>query len=118
MPIVAAGDQGYRIDEMLPPILDAAIHWLELGLAIDRVAILAHSAAQAEEAHGLFRAAADGYQAPVIEPVDEYDYDVFISYSHKDAKPPHAFMKRWWRLPPRRACSSIVRNSTSAPRGS
>jgi hypothetical protein len=92
MPIVAAGDQHRTTAEMLRPILDAAIHWLELGLALDRIVIAAHSAGQADEAAEIFAGVKRSYVAPLIKPDDTFSYDVFVSYSHKNASAANTFV--------------------------
>lgn len=85
MPLVAAGDQGYAVATMLKPLLDAAIHWLELGLPLDRILIVVHSDARAAEAADVFRAAKAAYVEPAITAPNPAEYDVFISYAHANA---------------------------------
>jgi len=83
MPIVAAGDRGYGIREMLEPLLEAAINWLEIGLPLERLTIVAHQDAHAEEARQVFRARKAEYEMPSTAPAPAgFDYDVFISYAH------------------------------------
>lgn len=100
MPIVAAGDQGYSIATMLPPLLDAAMHWLASGLPLQTIKLVVRSEQAATEAKKYFRAKAPtekpkaqanwlggvfGRKAEekVAEPAK---YDVFISYQRKDEK--------------------------------
>lgn len=56
MPIVASGDQGYSVAEMLEPLLVAAEQWMSRGLPLRRLKIVAHSDVQAAEAEEIFRA--------------------------------------------------------------
>ena len=86
LPIVAAGDAGYSVPEMLEPMLDAAVHWLELGLGLDRVVIVAHSDASAEAAARVFEAARGAYTAPALPAAPPADFDLFISYSHANTQ--------------------------------
>lgn len=127
LPIVAAGNQGCSVAEMLPPLLDAALGWLEKGLPLDCIKIVTLRDAQAAEAERIFNARKHAYLArrPVLarkqlgddfllggsvgqdnkaramtfgtgsaNPVEvaaepsptEPEYDVFISYSRKNAR--------------------------------
>ncbi len=82
MPLVAAGDQGYGVEEMLSPLLDAAVRWLERGLPLDRIKIVVHSDADAEQARELFSRQKGAYASePPSTQATSTDYDVFISYS-------------------------------------
>ena len=82
LPVVAAGDQGYRVTEMLAPLLDAALHWLENGLPLDCVKIVAYTDDQAQDALRLFSQQKAEYVSAVqTAGTMGADYDVFISYS-------------------------------------
>jgi len=86
LPVVAAGDQGYGVAEMLVPLLDAALHWLENGLPLDRVKVVAYTDAQAEEALEVFSRQKGEYLSDVQPTGTEgAEYDVFISYSRVNA---------------------------------
>lgn len=126
LPVVAAGNQGCSVAEMLPPLLDAALGWLEKGLPLDCIKIVTLRDTQAAEAEQIFEARKRSYLArrpvrarkqlgddfllggrvgednkaramtfgtgsssPVEEPAEppppEPEYDVFISYSRKNA---------------------------------
>ncbi len=84
MPIVAAGNQGYSVEEMLVPLLDAAIHWLEIGLPLDRLVIAAFTEEGAARAAAIFAAKKAAYTKPVVETGSAVEFDVFISYAHED----------------------------------
>lgn len=147
LPIVAAGNQGCSVAEMLPPLLDAALGWLEKGLPLDCIKIVTLRDAQAAEAERIFNARkhayltprpaaapplagddfllgggidrggasdgnfrsmdsgianADTAPAPAFEtpPPAEPEYDVFISYSHKNARDSEMLEKTLRRLRP------------------
>ncbi|WP_300441832.1 toll/interleukin-1 receptor domain-containing protein [Zoogloea sp.] len=151
LPIVAAGNQGCSVAEMLPPLLDAALGWLEKGLPLDCIKIVTLRDAQAAEAERIFNArklaylaprpaaaapmppplagddfllgggidrggASDGNfrsmdsgiaspdtaPAPALEtpPPAEPEYDVFISYSRKNAHDSEMLEKTLRRLRP------------------
>jgi TIR domain len=85
MPIVGAGEQRYPIEAMLEPVHDAATHWLEAGLSLDRLAIVTHSEDSLVEAARIFGAfKASRVAAPAVLTGDR-DYDVFISNAHENS---------------------------------
>ena len=145
LPIVAAGNQGCSVAEMLPPLLDAALGWLEKGLPLDCIKIVTLRDTQAAEAERIFNArklayltprpaaatplagddfllgggvdrggASDGNfrsmdsgiaspdtaPAPAFETPAEPEYDVFISYSRKNAHDSEMLEKTLRRLRP------------------
>ncbi|MGE3507460.1 MAG: TIR domain-containing protein [Vicinamibacterales bacterium] len=65
MPLLATGNQRVPIDAMLPSLLEAAVAWLEEGLPIDRLKIVAFSDAEAEIAARVFGAVASARRAAV-----------------------------------------------------
>ena len=86
MPIVAAGNQGYSVKEMLSPLLDAASNWMEQGLPLDILKIATYSDQQATEAEtelGVWVKNYNSKSEPTLQ-VDA-DYDVFISYAHENS---------------------------------
>ena len=104
MPILATGNQYWPVEEILPPLLDATIHWLESGLPLDVVRIVAYSEADAVAAKSYFETAEQARQLlsedidNLITPEEETAggeeyweqvdddnlYDVFISFAHED----------------------------------
>ncbi|HEX3479187.1 MAG TPA: TIR domain-containing protein [Kofleriaceae bacterium] len=86
LPLVAAGDQGYPAAEILSPLLDAALHWLDQGLPLDRIKIVAYSQRSADEAAAIFAQHKARYQQTgTVRAAARADYDVFISYSRANA---------------------------------
>jgi hypothetical protein len=87
MPVVAAGDQGYSIAEMLEPLLDAAIHWLEIGLPLTRIKIVTRNASSINESLSVFAAKKSSYisSEDLASEANPEQYDVFISYSRKNS---------------------------------
>ena len=90
MPLVAAGDQGWPVAQILRPLLEAALHWMAVGMPLDVIRIVAHSDAQAAEASALFAAWRPVSAAPPPKALrdgqnDAAEYDVFLSYAHEDA---------------------------------
>ena len=79
MPLVATGDQGEDRNEMLRALVDAAVHWLNTGMPLDRINIVLHSAADVESLKQTFATVKASLKLPVTH-VD-YKFDAFVSYS-------------------------------------
>ena len=84
MPIVATGNQGYTVTTMLPPIIEAAVHWMSIGFPLETLKIFAYDEASAGEARKIFARLRAQHAAPSMEK-SSCEYDVFISYSRPDA---------------------------------
>lgn len=84
MPIVAAGDQGYSVAEMLEPLVEAALAWLSNGLPLRRLIVAAYSDESAEQAREVFAAVKTRHLGP-SKANDAAAVDVFISYCQKDS---------------------------------
>lgn len=54
IPVVTSGDQSYSVREMLNLLLEAALHWLEIGLPLDRIKMVTRSDTQVLDALQLF----------------------------------------------------------------
>ena len=63
MPLLATGNQRVPVEEMLPRLIDAAVFWLEQGLPIEQLKIVAFSAAETAIATRIFQSAAAAYRA-------------------------------------------------------
>lgn len=85
LPVVAAGDQRYSVDRMLALLLEATFHWLESGLPIDQVKIVAFSDSDAEKARDVFARSKASY-SPGGSLEKPSEYDVFISYAHENVQ--------------------------------
>lgn len=110
MPLLAGGVQGVSTVDILMPLFEAATTWLERGLPIEQLKIVAgnpHSAAELKGAFGVLKRQYkdrqptetperqntqqqptqtpkhnDTQQQPTHAP--KYTYDLFISYSHQN----------------------------------
>ena len=90
-----------RVATTLQPLLAAALPWLELGLGLDRLAIAAHSDTSADEAlRVVLETVSATYTKPVAPVTGTIDYDVFISYSHKNTEASTAFVSLLRELRP------------------
>jgi hypothetical protein len=54
MPIVSAGDQNVSVHDILFPLLEAAVHWMEIGLPLNCLRIVTRSERQAKNAKSVF----------------------------------------------------------------
>jgi 8-oxo-dGTP pyrophosphatase MutT (NUDIX family) len=86
MPLLAGGVQGVSTADMLLPLFEAATHWLQSGLPLETIKIVAYSEIGAAELRSAFavlkrlflqRASA----AAAAPPAAGYRYDLFVSYS-------------------------------------
>jgi hypothetical protein len=100
MPIVAAGDQGYPISTMLVPLLEAAIQWMETGLPLDCIKIVAYSDEQEREAMKVFSQRKTVYQQSEPPSQVQLEYDVFISYARENNTEMELFEKELIRSRP------------------
>jgi len=80
MPLVASGDQNIPVVDMLQPLFDAAVHWLEVGCPIKYLKIVQHNELKASEMKGVFSLLKKQYIKN--DGVGGPGYDIFISYSH------------------------------------
>ncbi len=88
MPLVACGDQMTPLSKMLPPLLDAAVHWMSLGIPLKNLKIVAYSEDEALQVKELFTQWKLEHELPITELDKEraFNYDIFISYSHENKK--------------------------------
>jgi hypothetical protein len=87
MPLVATGIQGTPVSEILEPLIDAAVHWLELGLPVTHLKIVEKSPEKAFVLKHSFSVLKQRYTKPVLlTQGDEFKYDVFVSYSHENTQ--------------------------------
>jgi hypothetical protein len=100
MPIVAAGDQGYSISTMLTPLLEAAIQWMEKGLPLNCIKIVAYSDEQGQEAIKVFSQRKALYHQSEPLSQAEIEYDVFISYARENNDEMELFEKELIRSYP------------------
>ena len=54
LPILASGVQNYSVKEILEPLLETAIHWMEHGLPLDTIRIFTYSDEDTKEAISIF----------------------------------------------------------------
>jgi len=87
MPLLATGDIGRPVEEMIPAILEAATRWMGNGLPLESLKLVVRPTSD-DAASAL--AAFDGWNddgPPVPAVPDVTPYDIFISYAHADGEP-------------------------------
>jgi hypothetical protein len=85
MPLVASGDEGERPETMLEALLDASIHWLSLGLSLDRIKIVLRESADVPGLRQVFtRAKRDLAGTNPDPPPPPFRFDLFVSYSQRN----------------------------------
>jgi O-acetyl-ADP-ribose deacetylase (regulator of RNase III) len=85
MPLVSAGSRGESPSEIIDAILDAATHWMALGLPLKQLKIVEQAAARAGTLKQSFAQLKAAYAAQPLTQSPNYQYDVFISYAHRDS---------------------------------
>lgn len=85
MPLVATGDQGEDRNEMLRALVDAAVHWLNTGMPLDRINIVLHSGAELDSLRQTFAEVKASLNLSASNA--DFKFDAFVSYSwdNKDA---------------------------------
>jgi type VI secretion system protein ImpC len=83
MPLIACGNQMSTVGEILEPLLDAAVHWMSLGLPLERLKIVENRGEKAIELQRLFGALRHKYEA-ITPTAGVHRYDLFVSYAHAD----------------------------------
>lgn len=82
MSLVATGGQKVPLADILEPLLNAAVHWLNVGLPVDVLKIVEYSELKAAELKGAFSILKRQLKTVRQEWTSSYKYDAFISYSH------------------------------------
>lgn len=84
MPLVSAGAVGTPVEEILPPLLDAAVHWMSLGIPLERLKIVVRAGHQQAASEMLFRRFKTNFGHALVGAKPAPRYDVFISYARED----------------------------------
>jgi hypothetical protein len=92
MPLLATGNQGVPVGPLFQRLLEAAKFWLEDGLPIQRLKMVAFRKADLPVAKQIFLDARRRDEAP-LDARESRPYDVFISYSRKQSKEADEFVR-------------------------
>jgi hypothetical protein len=83
IPLVASGDQGELPEAMLEALVDAAVHWLSVGLPLERIKIVLHKSVQSL-GEAFARVKQRLSQPEPGQQESPYLFDIFVSYSQKN----------------------------------
>lgn len=86
LPLVASGDQGESPEVMLEVLVDTSLHWLSSGLPLDRIKIVIHPADDSDQLRQTFARVRRRQDDSAGERPADFDFDFFISYSHKNTE--------------------------------
>jgi len=84
MPLVSTGTMRLPGEAVLQAILEAAMHWMALGLPLKTLKIVIYDPAQIAPLREVWQRWCALHAPPDLSPTPDYRYDVFISYAHKD----------------------------------
>jgi hypothetical protein len=85
MPLLASGDQGESPEVMLEALTDASVHWLSVGLPLDRIKIIIRSSSDSQLLRETFaRVKRRHADAITGSQGTGHRFDLFVSYSHKN----------------------------------
>jgi hypothetical protein len=85
MPLVATGNYHQPLERIIEPLLDAAVHWMAIGFPLMQLKIVARSEVSAQKLKREFARLKEKYREFSLPP-GHTQYDVFVSYSHKDSR--------------------------------
>lgn len=83
LPVVAGGHQKESPTKMLESLTEAAVHWLSIGLPLDRIKVVISEAVDVEPRLDVFRQVKQRLALP-NPPATTFQYDVFVSYCQKN----------------------------------
>jgi hypothetical protein len=86
MPLVACGNVGEQPEAMLPALVEAAVHWMSLDFPLHRLKIVIKDKAEADRLRALFAELKAKYAPAALPAPDVPQYDVFLSYSRRNAE--------------------------------
>lgn len=94
MPLIATGNQGYKVEEILEPLLDAAVEWMRRGLPIKELKIVERSQSKLAQLQSTFDAFRSRAARKVSKKSEFRGTDVFVSYSHQNKASTSYFVEK------------------------
>jgi hypothetical protein len=83
IPLVATGARGEPVSEVIAATLDAAAHWMALGMPVKQIKLVEQSSAKSVEMRRIFERLKNNYPTRLPAPRPSHD-DLVFSYSLKD----------------------------------
>lgn len=84
IPLVATGAHGEPVSDVIAATLDAATHWMALGMPLRQVKLVEQSSAKAVEMRRIFERLKNNYPTHLPAPQPSQNNDLLLSYSLKD----------------------------------
>lgn len=84
IPLVATGAHGEPVSEVIAATLEAAAHWMALGMPVKQIKLVEQSSAKAVEMRRIFERLKNNYPTRLPAPSASYNDDLVLSYSLKD----------------------------------
>jgi len=100
MPVVSTGYLSVSLEDMIEPLFNAAVNWLEHGLPVRTLKIVEFSEPRALELKGAFAILKKQYERKLRQVGHKRNYDIFISYSHQNAAELAMVMEELKRIHP------------------
>lgn len=85
IPLAATGDRGEPVSEVIAAILDAATHWMALGMPLKQIKLVEQSSAKAVEMRRIFERLKTTYSPSTLTSGASSDCDLLISHSPRDS---------------------------------
>jgi hypothetical protein len=85
-PLLASGRLMKNKKVMLRQLVEVAVHWMSSGLPLDCLNIVCLPDSRLDELTQLFTELKSRYASVSPQRQDQFSYDFFISYSHKDTR--------------------------------
>ena len=85
MPLLTAGDQQGSVSDLFPALVEAAVRWIEAGLAITCLKLVERDELKVAEMKGAFSVLKRIY-SDQSQDGDRTHHDIFISYCHEDSQ--------------------------------
>jgi TIR domain len=85
MPLLASGDQGEPAEVMLEALTEASVHWLSVGLPLDRIKIVVRDSADYQSLRNTFARVKRRHAGTGSGPQQwTFRFDVFVSYCQQN----------------------------------
>ena len=92
--IVATGNQGVDTEKMLRLLVEAAMHWMSVGLPLTCFKVVCLPSSNVSTLTNIFKDIKHKSAMSIRTSLHQYKYDVFVSYAHADQKEVSIFEQR------------------------
>jgi hypothetical protein len=99
-PLVASGSQGVDPEKMLRLLVEAAAHWMRIGLPITCFKIAFMPGPNTDSLKKLFQELKQLFSSELTKQSSPFKYDAFISYAHVDEKDVSVFENHLMKIGP------------------